>query len=254
MLESIYAGEHATYFEWAMLAYAKLDMPLYVLSDLRSSRLKSLSAFTEDEPLADPRQLTAIYAATKAIASGQPGVRFQDWRNEGLQIRRNAWLNFADFGLVEAFRRVVTYAVTGEREATPSAIRIGRLGIVPAAYSTFTSRGLQRGVQVLVRNQNHLLDFEWGRTDDLSGRELDSVRVGVRPRRQRWGPDFQSDLWQRAGQRPGFHFEVGATGPTKFAPHLAEVGIRLGYKTAGFLRDQPMRAGLVGSVSIGVKY
>src|SRR5205823_12101791 len=106
LTDKIYSANTANYFDWLALGYAALDFPLYAWSDLSPSSLTSLDAFFGTQQ-GDFRQYVLALAE---IESDELKIRtVRDYANG---IRRDAWLNLADYALWAGFARVGGYVVT----------------------------------------------------------------------------------------------------------------------------------------------
>jgi len=255
LLETIYSGRSTNYFNWLLLADAKLEMPFYTWTDK-----------SPPEVLGDPGQFAQEFGFTRAVMRYRPGapvVNFADperaaaWQT----LRHGMWLNLVDYALVAAVVQTVEYVRTGNRDTSVPALRRGSLGFVPALHFLMTSDGFERGVDVHVISDRTLtrVDVRW--TDAPTGERLWGGGVGLHARGPRWQPQFRADIFERTAslsERPqehnvGVRIEAGARLPLH-ARRPFDVGFRIGYKTRGFLVDAPERRTLLGGVSFGMSF
>lgn len=250
LANQIYSRDTADYFDWMLLAYASLDYPVYAWTDLGGG--------IQGEP-GDFRQYAwvATVVDPHAYASGREyffALQDADRRTVS-RLRRDAWLNLADYSLWQGVSQVVRYVATGQRRTRNSTVRIGRLGIIPSAYATLSSLGPERGVNLRLLSQPFLTSVNIRQTLTPVSGTLWGAGVGVRSRApERLLPEGKLDAWQRIGKRPGFRLEIGARRRVSVAAHPIETSVRLGYKTEGYLLDAPTRAGLLAAVSVGTRF
>jgi hypothetical protein len=66
IVDGIYRRDRANYFDWTLLVYAKLDMPLYAWTNLRSSDLRSVESFFESRT-GDPKAYASDLARARCV-------------------------------------------------------------------------------------------------------------------------------------------------------------------------------------------
>jgi hypothetical protein len=249
LLDKIYSGDRADYFDWILLGYAAMDFPLYAWTDLRPSTFASQEAFMSRNP-ADFRH----YVFSEAVIEGR-NLDLRTLDRYARSIRRSAWLNLADFSLWNAIARTARYVITGERTTANPAIRLGSIGVVPGAYATLGSIGLERGVDVRLISRSCLTHVNlramsvpargsrWGAGIEIRSRSQDTLR-----------PTIQVDAWQRLEGEAGFRLGTGLRRRLGRGAQPFETGFTIGYKSEGYLNDAPYRAGLLGSLSTTVRF
>jgi hypothetical protein len=249
LTDKIYSANTANYFDWLVLGYAALDYPMYAWSDLSPSSLTSFDAFFRTQP-GDFRQYVLALAE---IESGE--IKIRTVREYANGIRRDAWLNLADYALWAGFARVGAYVVTGSRQTTNPAIRIGALRIVPGAHATLSSLGPEKGVDVRLLTSAYLSHLDVRAIALPSGRHLWGSGVTMRSREtSRFLPEARADIWQRPTEGPGFRFEAGARHELPAFGGRLDASFHVGYKSAGYLADAPERAGILLSLSGTLRY
>jgi len=257
LLDTIYSGGTTNYFNWLLLADAKLEMPFYTWTDKSPPYV-----------LGDPGQFAQEFGFTRAAMRFRPGaagVNFVPaeaeqsaaWRT----LRHGMWLNLADYSLVAAVIQTVQYVRTGNRNTSVPALRRGSLGIVPALHFLMTSQGFERGADVHLISDRTLtrVDVRW--TDAPTGEHLWAGGIGSRARGARWQPQFRADIFERTAgpferlqeHHVGVRIEAGARMPLHYRRPF-DIGFRIGYKTRGFLADAPERQTLLGGVSFGMVF
>jgi hypothetical protein len=249
LTDRIYSTNTANYFDWLVLGYAALDYPLYAWSDLSPSSLTSFDAFYRTQP-GDFRQYV------RALDESESGeIRILTVREYANGIRRDAWLNLADYALWAGFARVGAYVVTGSRRTTNPAIRIGAVRIVPGAHATLSSLGPEKGVDVRLLTSAYLSHLDVRAITLPSGRHLWGSGVTLRSREtRRFLPEARADIWQRPTEGPGFRFEAGARDEIPGVGGRLDASFHVGYKSAGYLADAPERAGILLSLSGTLRY
>jgi len=249
LTDRIYSGNTANYFDWLVLGYAALDFPMYAWSDLSPSSLTSFDAFYRTQP-GDFRQYVR---ALDEIEAGE--IKIRTVREYANGIRRDAWLNLADYALWAGFARVGAYVVTGSRRTTNPAIRIGAVRIVPGAHATLSSLGPEKGVDVRLLTSAYLSHLDVRAITLPSGRHLWGSGVTMRSREtRRFLPEARADIWQRPTEGPGFRFEAGARHEIPAFGGRLDASFHVGYKSAGYLADAPERAGILLSLSGTLRY
>lgn len=247
LADKIYASERADYFDWVLLAYASLDFPAYAWTDLRPSHFSSL-----DTLFNSGRADFSNYVLSVAGDYWEPDLAAID--RHASEIRHSAWLNLADLALWSAVGRTAQYVATGERSTKGLVLPIGRYRIVPGAYASLATPGLERGVDVRVVGDGYLTHVNLRRTSLASGGRW-AAGLGVRPRlNAKLKPEGQLDLWQQLDAGPGFRVEVGARGPLRTGSQPFTTSFRIGYKTKGYLADAPYRATLLASISTTIRF
>ena len=262
LLDQVYSQDTTGYFNWIQLLYAKLELPLYTwASDLTSSTPRH----------GDPLQFAQIFGSLRAEARRPPVPRppFLDTYEEEIAavsrtVERGMWLNLADYGLVAAAIRSVQYIRHGERVSRSPALRIGSLSLVPAVNFTLTPLGTETGIAVRVITARHLSRIELRATDTASRERLWAVGFELRPRRLAGlAPKMRVDLFERRGdpqtlwrgaKKLGWRLEAGAEKPFRFGDRIVEAGVRVGYKTAGYLVDAPERKTLLAGISMAFRF
>ena len=249
LTDKIYTADTANYFDWLVLGYAALDFPLYAWSDLSPSSLTSFDAFFRTQQ-GDFRQYVL---ALDEIESGE--IKIRTVREYANGIRRDAWLNLADYALWAGFARVGAYVVTGSRRTTNPAIRIGAVRVVPGAHATLSSLGPEKGIDVRLLTSAYLSHLDARAITLPSGRHLWGSGVTMRSRdTRRFLPEARADVWQRPTEGPGFRFEAGARHEIPAFGGRLDASFHVGYKSDGYLADAPERAGILLSLSGTLRY
>jgi hypothetical protein len=247
--DRIYSSNTANYFDWLVLGYAALDYPLYAWSDLSPSSFTSFDAFYRTQP-GDFRQYVR---ALDEIESGE--IQIRTVREYANGIRRDAWLNLADYPLWAGFARVGAYLVTGSRRTTNPAIRIGAVRVVPGAHATLSSLGPEKGIDVRLVTSAYLSHLDVRAITLPSGRHLWGSGVTLRSRAtRRFLPEVRADIWQRPTDGPGFRLETGARHEVPASGGRLDLSFHVGYKSSGYLADAPERAGVLVSLSGTLRY
>ncbi len=262
-IDKIYTSDRADYFDWVLAGYASLDFPLYAWTDLRPSYFKSPDSVWNSQ-LADFRNYVlteqSMTAANVVRAGGglylpDPAAQMAGLSRFARQIRRSAWLNLADFTLWSAFHRTVRYAATGERSTANPALTLGCVRIVPGAYATLGTVGLERGVDVRVLGARYVTHVNVRQTSPPPGGSRWGFGVGLRSRTPTAiRPEAQVDLWQRLQRGPGFRVEAGFRAPVRNGSQPFETAFRVGYKSQGYLTEAPYRATLLASISTSIRF
>jgi hypothetical protein len=249
LTDRIYSTNTADYFDWLVLGYAALDYPMYAWSDLSPSSLASFEAFFRTPP-GDFRQYVL---ALDEIESGE--IKIRTVREYSTGIRRDAWLNLADYALWAGFARVGEYVVTGSRRTTNPAVRIGAVRVVPGAHATLSSLGPEKGIDVRLLTSAYLSHLDVRAITLPSGRHFWGGGVTMRSREtSRFLPEARADIWQRPTEGPGSRFEVGARHEIPAFGGRLDGSFHVGYKSAGYLSDAPERAGILLSFSGAVRF
>jgi hypothetical protein len=259
LLDTIYSGPTTNYFNWLLLADAKLEMPLYAWTDTGPPT-----------PVGDPGQFADEFGFRRAVAQfrpNAPGLYFLATRTETTAawhtLKQGMWLNLVDYSLAAAVVQTVNYVRTGGRETSVPALRRGSWAIVPALRFSITSQGFERAVDVRVirhRTASHAA-LRW--TDTPSGERLWAGGVELRAYRERgWQPQVRGDVFQRTADMfngwsrdgVGARLEAGARWRFHAGGRPFDAGFRLGYKTRGYLIDAPERRTLLGGVTFGMTF
>jgi hypothetical protein len=267
VVDKIYASDRADYFDWVLAGYAALDFPAYAWTDLRPSHFSSLDRFWSSNPadfrnyVAAEQEMAQQMADDDVVPNGEGlfirsvALELRDLSRFARQIRRSAWLNLADYTVWSAFRRTVQYAATGERSTINPALAVGPLRIVPGAYATLGTVGLERGVDVRVLGSRSLTHVNVRHTSPPTGGSRWGFGIGLRSRTATAiQPEGQIDAWQRPEHRTGFRVEAGLRGPLGHGSQPFETAFRVGYKTEGYLTDAPYRATLLASISTTIRF
>ena len=240
LVDQIYSRESADYFDWMLLAYASLDYPVYAWTDLGGSIGGEAGDF---------RQYAQVLTRLDPDADERTEARNIS------RLQRDAWLNLADYSLWEGVSRVVRYVATGQRRTPNSTLAIGGLQVIPSAYSTLSSLGPERGVNVRLLSEPVLTSVNVRQISTPASGSLWGAGVGVRSRApQRLLPEGKLDVWQRTAKGPGFRLEIGTRRRFSIGAHPIETSVRLGYKMEGYLVDSPTRACLLAAVSVGARF
>ena len=249
LTDRIYSTNTGNYFDWLVLGYAALDYPLYAWSDLSPSSFTSFDAFYRTQP-GDFRQYV------RALDESESGeIRLRAVREYANRIRRDAWLNLADYALWAGFARVGAYVVTGNRRTTNPAIRIGAVRVVPGAHATLSPLGPEKGIDVRLVTSASRSHLDVRAITLPSGRHLWGSGVTLRSREtRRFLPEVRADIWQRPTEGPGFRFEAGARHEMPASGGRLDASFHVGYKSAGYLADAPERAGVLVSLSGTLRY
>jgi hypothetical protein len=248
IVDKIYASDRADYFDWILVGYASLDFPMYAWTDLRPSHFSSLDTFFNS-----PRADFSNYVMIQSEIDGRADVRVLS--KYASEIRRSAWLNLADFALWSAIARTARYVAAGERTTNNAALTIGRYRIVPGAYASLATLGLERGIDVRIIGGSYLTQVNVRRTSSTPGGEQWGLGLGIRPRlNARLKPEGQFDVWGRPGNHPGLRFEAGVRGPLRAGSQPFTTAFRIGYKTKGYLADAPYRATMLASISTTIRF
>jgi hypothetical protein len=257
LLDNIYSGRSTNYFNWLLLADAKLEMPLYTWTDQGPPA-----------PLGDPGQFADEFGVMRAwmrFRPTSPCLCILDTRADAAAawqtMRRGMWLNLVDYSLAAAIVQTVNYVRTGKRETSVPALRRGSWAFVPALHFSMTSQGFERSVDVRVisrRTVSHSV-LRW--TDVPSGVRLWGVGTDIRAHRTSgWQPQVRADVFQRtagavdSSSGVGMRVEAGARFPLHTGRHPTEVGFRIGYKTRGYLIDAPEHRTLLGGALLAVTF
>jgi hypothetical protein len=269
LLRQIYSRTETDYFNWVLLVYSRLQMPLYAWADF-GGRLKDVDGMG-----GDPRAYALMFSyvrlhthLTYPSEPGQPATSSipdpgAEWDKAFNSIKRNMWLNLADYGLAAGLTRSIQYVRSGDRTADVPALQIGRWGVVPGARYTLTPIGPETAVDVRIFGAEHLSHVSVRSVATVTGKRAWGAGVEITPRGlPRWRPEARLDLFQRAGDpelAPGIlpglgaRIEAGARGPL----HLgggAELGFRVGYKTRGYAAGGPERRTLLAGIALGVQF
>ena len=258
LTERIYSRDRADYFDWVLLAYAQLDAPVYAAWDLDRRRFRDQSTlFAGDQPLGDFVVFALLLAEQQDRGGPLKGAASQMdlVRRNADRLRRAAWLNLADFALWAGVTRVAQYVITGERTSVNPTLSIGKWRLVPGAYSTLSSLGPEKGIDVRFVTTRYLPGLEVRWIDTPADTRLWAAGFTLRARnRPRFLPEVRTDLWQRPGRRAGLRLEAGGRGALTIARRVFDASFQVGYKSEGYLADAPMRAGLLGSFGVAVKF
>lgn len=263
IVDKIYTSDRADYFDWVLAGYASLDFPAYAWTDLRPAHFSSPDRFWSSNPADFRNYVIAEHRA--AGRAGPPDERFfivdfpafelNGFEGFARQIRRSAWLNLADFTVWSAIHRTARYAATGERSTANPAVTVGRVRIIPGAYASLSTVGLERGVDVRMLGSRYLTHLNVRHTSPPTGGSRWGLGLGLRSRTATViRPEAQIDVWQRLEHRAGFRVEAGIRGPVRKSPQPFETAIRIGYKSEGYLSDAPYRATLLASVSTSIRF
>jgi hypothetical protein len=260
VVDKIYTSNRADYFDWVLAGYASLDFPMYAWTDLRPSYFSSPDRFWNSNP-ADFRNYVHAEQDAVRIAGGDglfalnPAVQLGGLKRFAREIRRSAWLNLADFTLWSAFQRTIQYAISGERATANPSLSVGPLRLVPGAYATLGTVGLERGLDVRVLGSRYLTHLNIRHTAPPAGGGRWGLGIGMRSRtKTAIRPETQVDVWQRPGNQPGFRVEAGLRGPLRTGSQPFETALRFGYKCEGYLSDAPYRATLLASISTTIRF
>lgn len=253
LLDAMYSEGSTNYFNWLLVADARLEMPFYTWTDQAPPAV-----------VGDPGQFAEVFGFTRAAARfrpGEPGVYLVPTQEEQAAawrtLRHGMWLNLADYSLVTAFVQTFQYVRTGDRDTSVPVLRRGSVGIVPALHFLMTSQGFERGVDVRIISERTLTRSELRWTDAPTGEHLWAGGIDVRARAGRWQPRFRADIFERTAtlyerleeHHVGVRIEAGARVPLQLRRRF-DVGVRLGYKTRGFLADAPERRTFLGGVTL----
>jgi hypothetical protein len=256
LVDRIYSRDVASYFDWVLVASAKLDMPLYIWRDLRAAHVRDLASFfASAESFGDPRQYVLNYSRIVEAARGHNTDSLETIRHTAAALRRGAWWNLADFTLWTGMARAAAYVVGGTRETANAALAVGPLRLLPAAHFVLTPLGPERGVGVRALSAAFVsrVDVRW--IDPPAGRRLWAGGVAMLARaRASFVPQWRADLWQRAGDRPGFRIEAGGSRDLHIAGRTLGTNFEVGYKTTGYLAGTPNRAGVLVSIGATVRF
>ena len=257
LVDRVFSRDRASYFDWILLAYAKLDMPIYVWRDLRESRLGSLSSFHEDKEhmFGDPRGYVLNFATIREARHGydQPGL--DAIRAVSDQLREGAWLNLFDFTLWAGLSRAATYITTGTRETDNPMPKVRGVGILPGAHFVMTPVGLERGAGVRLVTSALITHLDFRRTDTPAGSHLWGGTIALLPRlRTTFAPSVRADVWQRAGESPGYRIAVGGARDVQVAGKTMGATLDVGYKTRGYVAGSLERRGLIATIGAAIRF
>jgi hypothetical protein len=264
LVDRIYERAEADYFDWLLLTYAKLDLPIYTWASRLSDRL----ALPFDGLPGDPRRYANEFATRRAFVRFQapPGLSFVptelEYPRVATTIQHGMWLNLADYTLAAAVMRNIQYIASGERVTPNPALKIGRFQFLPGARFGLTSVGLETAITTRVLSSRRLTRAEVRSIETPSGRHLWAAAIDGTPRLTvGLAPTFRADIFQRARDRFGIadeglgvRIEAGFEKPISRVGHLADIGIRLGYKSKGYLADAPYKATMLGAVRVSVRF
>jgi hypothetical protein len=206
LLRQIYSRTETDYFNWVLLVYSRLQMPLYAWADF-GGRLKDVDGMG-----GDPRAYALMFSyvrlhthLTYPSEPGQPATSSipdpgAEWDKAFNSIKRNMWLNLADYGLAAGLTRSIQYVRSGDRTADVPALQIGRWGVVPGARYTLTPIGPETAVDVRIFGAEHLSHVSVRSVATVTGKRAWGAGVEITPRGlPRWRPEARLDLFQRAG-------------------------------------------------------
>ena len=168
----------------------------------------------------------------------------------------------ADYTLAVGMIRTVQYVVGGVRVTKNPALEIAGLSILPGARYALTPLGPEKAITTRIVGTRRQIRSEVRWLDMPSGRRLWSGGVDVSPRRaERLSPRLRADLFERSldsyGIRPdrfGFRVEVGAQKRLSVGGRAVDAGLRVGYKTSGYVIDAPMKATMLGGISLAFPF
>lgn len=269
LTDQIYSQADSDYFDWILLLYAKLEMPLYTWA----STMKGPFREPLDQGMPDPSRYAELFGLLRAEArktspnESRPTIVVTPPSEEIAAVSRTIdrwmWLNMADAALATALVRSVDYIRTGERERLNPVLRIGGVSLVPGARFSLTPVGLETAVHVrfIGRRRSHV---ELRSTETASGERLWGAGLQIQPAvRDKWALRFRGDVFQRRGdrvrlwagpRRTGARVEVGAHGPLRIGRDRVDVGLRVGWKTRGYLVDAPEPRTVLAGVSMAVRF
>jgi len=259
LLDNIYSDRTTNYFNWLLVADAKLEMPLYAWTDEGPPM-----------PLGDPGQFADEFGVIRAVSRfrpTEPGVYFVDTRAHATAawqtMRRGMWLNIADYSLVAAIVQTVRYVRTGNRQTSVPAWRLGSWALVPALQFSLTSQGFERAVDMRIVGPRAVSHAALRWTDVPSGDRLwaGAFEMHAARRASGWQPLFRADVFERtagpsdwSGGGVGARVEAGARLRVHTGSRPADVGFRIGYKARGYLIDAPERRTWLGGVSLAMTF
>ena len=237
LLDRIYEGESASYFDWVLYGYSKLDFSMYALTDLRDGSTGS-GDFNSYAWL--------LLNATRE--EDRTEARLAHYRSD---LRQAAVWNLADFSVVAGFARLGQYVVTGERQTGNMTLRLGPVRFVPGGYATLTPDGPEKGVDVRLLGNTYLTTVSAGAISTVSDTHLWRASGQIQPRSNtRILPEVRASIWQRSSARIGGSLEVGAKGRMRVAGRDVGLGGRVGYKTPGYLAGHPEKASVLASATV----
>jgi hypothetical protein len=158
--------------------------------------------------------------------------------------------------------RSLQYIASGERVTANPALKIGRFQFLPGARFGLTSVGLETAVTTRVLSARRLIRAEVRWIETPAGRHLWAAAIAGTPRMTvALAPTFRADVFQRARDRfgstddgLGVRIEAGLEKPISRVGRLADIGVRLGYKSKGYLVDAPYKAAMLGGVRVSVRF
>jgi hypothetical protein len=252
-LERLYGSHKTNYFDWVLLAYAKLDSATYALVDLRPRYFSSFPAFDNpsDRP-GDFRQFAVQFAALKMTSQGADGASIEDTRKIGDKLRKNALLQLADFGLWASVFRVATY-VAGAEGSTPPAISIGPVRFVPKFYAALRPVGIERGISSIILLKEAVTSIRIGTIETPSGGSLPTYGMTVTRPNAAFQARVSGDVWKDSvSGRFRFRLETGIDRPVR--PRRVTWNGSVSYKTTGHLQGWPFRDGFSAAAGVGVVF
>ena len=256
LTDRIFSRDSTNYFDWILLAYAKLDMPVYIWRDLRPAHLRDLPSFNDTKDFfGDPRNYALKFATIQEAAKGydQPGL--DAIRTVSDELRDGAWLNLFDYTLWAGLSQAAKYVASGTRETANPVPKVRGVGILPGAHFGLTPIGLERGAGVRLLWPSVLTHVDVRRTETPVGAHLWGGTVAVVPRaRASFAPSVRADLWQRAGESLGYRIEVGGVRDVRVAGKTMGATFEVGYKTRGYVAGSPERRGFLASVGAAIKF
>src|SRR5207244_3057525 len=100
----------------------------------------------------------------------------------------------------------------------------------------------------------HGVQLRW--IDTPTNQRLWGLGFNLRGRNNipRFLPEVHGDVWQRAGRRPGVRLELGGRVPMSLARRAFDASLQVGYKSEGYLADAPMKAGVLASLGVALKF
>jgi hypothetical protein len=252
--DHMYAETHSDYTTSLQLLYAKLDLTLYVWTDLRQSQLTDFGAFVSSPRYAsDPAQYAFAFAQLRPSMS--IGTTFESLKYSANRIRSGVWLNLLDPSLYFAGMDVVNYIATGSRGTHLPELQIGTVALLPSAHFTITPIGFERSVNIRLASSQIMSDVEFRQTEVPDGRRLGALGVNVRSGEPTWlSPGMWVDVWAQPSHGNGYRVELGTARSVAVGQHVTVGTLRIGYKTQGYLLGAPMRQGIIGRVNVELRF
>jgi hypothetical protein len=218
----------------------------YVVTDLQPGRLDRF-------PPVDPGDARGYVATLLAQAPGD--VTRAEYETLAGRVRRRAWLNLADTGLLTVGAGLFRdYLWRGQRDMPLRWMRLGPVEVMPRIRYHLSPVGPEHQVRSLFRAggaSGHAY-VRW--TDPVHGGRL--VGAGLEQSaaaRGRWQPTFRLDFWRNPDAGPSGRAEVSTLVASRRQGRLLLV-LTAGAKGRGYVVGQALGAGGYGGIGAGLRF